>query len=359
VPETTDRPAHASATWRGRLMLGLDLLVLLAAYLSQTPRALCLGGMAAPLMAAFAAVAPGMFAVLRPSQNGWKPAARSFRWLTCASDAASQVIFFFLLGSWLESAWRTGKWDDWILPSSQTPADLPSEFWAQFFSPRVFVWAFATLVVFGMLRNAEQARAEAASEAALRREAQDVAMRARLAPHFIFNALNTLKAQTELDPRAAGTTADRLAALLRQVLERADRPTVPLREELEFVEAYLGIERARLGDRLRVRLEVAEDVEGVEVPPMSLQALVENAVVHGIAPREAGGELFISAGWDGTGPFRKLRVRVENPVAHGARPGTGTGLRVLQGRLLRPEDLRTEQRDDRFLAEFIWRGVAA
>jgi hypothetical protein len=231
--------------------------------------------------------------------------------------------------------------------------------WASFISDQVVSWAvltgLGTPFVLGLVRLRERFN----QEVALRREAQDAALRAKLAPHFIFNTLNTLKAQLELDPRAAGATADRLAALFRQVLERSDRATIPLREELAFVEAYLGIERARLGSRLKVTVEVAEDLEAAELPPMALQALVENAIVHGIAPREEGGEVRIQARWNGEGPFRKLQVRVENPVAPGARPGTGTGLRVLRERLLRPDDLTTGLVGGLFRAEFVWRGAAA
>jgi hypothetical protein len=83
-------------------------------------------------------------------------------------------------------------------------------------------------------------------------------LRSKLAPHFIFNTLNTLHAQIEADPKEAQATTERLANLFREVLTVSDRPTIPLKQELAFVEAYLGIEQARLGSRLSVAIDVPE-----------------------------------------------------------------------------------------------------
>jgi two-component sensor histidine kinase len=229
-------------------------------------------------------------------------------------------------------------------------------------SPRVAAWAVVSFALWLLLLRYYRHRAEAETQARRRREAEDAALRARLGPHFIFNALNTLKAQIELAPSEAAATADRLASLFRQVLALTDRPTVPLRDELAFVEAYLGIERARLGKRLRVRLEVAEELEAVEVPTLSLQVLVENAVKHGVAPREEGGEVLIWARWSGPGSGRRLLVGVESPASPGAPSaptGTGTGLQALRGRLERPDDLLIDSKADRFLVQFSCRGLAA
>jgi two-component system LytT family sensor kinase len=173
-----------------------------------------------------------------------------------------------------------------------------------------------------------------------------------LAPHFIFNALGTLQAQIEKDPAAA--TADALARLFRQALAAAGRPTVPLRDELDFVEAYLGIERSRLGHRLRVKIDVPEELEEVEIPPLSLQVLVENAVQHGIAPREDGGEILVRARRSAPGENPGIVLSVENPLAPSSRPGTGNGLGTLRGRLANPGDLTVSSAGGLFHAEFWW-----
>ncbi len=215
-------------------------------------------------------------------------------------------------------------------------------------------WVFASLVIGLVLDQVEKRRAAADQTARQLREARDAALRARLAPHFIFNALGTLQAQIEKDPAAATATADALARLFRQALAAAGRPTVPLREELEFVEAYLGIERSRLGHRLRVKIDVPEELEQIEVPPLSLQVLVENAVQHGIAPREDGGEVVVRARRSAPGENEGIVLSVENPLAPSSRPGTGNGLETLRGRLANPGDLAVSSSGGVFHAEFRW-----
>ncbi len=215
-------------------------------------------------------------------------------------------------------------------------------------------WVFGSLVVGLVLDQVEKRRAAAERTARQLREARDAALRARLAPHFIFNALGTLQAQIEKDPAAAIDTADRLARLFRQALAAAGRPVVPLREELDFVEAYLGIERSRLGNRLRVKVDVPEELEEVEIPPLSLQVLVENAIQHGVAPREDGGEIVIRARRSAPGENEGVVLSVENPLAPSSRPGTGNGLETLRGRLANPGDLTVSSSGGLFHAEFWW-----
>jgi two-component sensor histidine kinase len=183
-------------------------------------------------------------------------------------------------------------------------------------------------------------------------EAREQNLRAKLAPHFIFNTLNTLHAQIDQDPRAAQATAERLAQLFRQVIAASDQSTVPLKEELAFVEAYLGIEQARLGDRLRVTIEIPEDLESFGVPPLSLQVLVENAIKHGVAPLEKGGEVRIG----GERRDDALNLWVEDPgPGFSSLKGTGTALETLRQRLERSEDLTMGLVDARHRVGFRWR----
>jgi two-component sensor histidine kinase len=168
-------------------------------------------------------------------------------------------------------------------------------------------------------------------------EAQQGALRSRLMPHFLFNAFNTLHAQIEEEPAAAQETTERLAGLFRQVLEVTEQPTVSLKRELAFVEDYLGIERSRMGARLRVVVDVGEEVGNAQVPVLALQVLVENAIKHGIEPRVDGGELRIHAHLEG----RRLCVSVQDSGDGSSRASNGTGraLANLRARLVRPKDL--------------------
>ena len=195
-------------------------------------------------------------------------------------------------------------------------------------------------------------RLEAERQKDLANLAAQAALRGKVAPHFIFNALNTLHAQIEADPRKAQATTERLAELFRQVVEAANHPTIPLKQELAFVEAYLGIEQARLGERLRVSIQIPEELEAAKVPPLSLQVLVENAIKHGVAPLERGGEVRIGAGREnGT-----LRLWVEDPgPGVSERRGTGTALETLRQRLESPSDLEMGLVEGRHRVSFRWR----
>jgi len=169
-------------------------------------------------------------------------------------------------------------------------------------------------------------------------EAKDGALRARLAPHFLFNALSTLTAQIEMSPQRAVLTAQRLTGLFRRVLTLSEQPTVPLAEELALVEDQLALERERLGDRLQVEVDIPESLLEAQIPVLGLQILAENAVRHGVEPRPEGGLLRIR----GTREGRNLCLEVIDPGdgRHASPGGSGKALQNLRARLARPSDLQ-------------------
>ncbi len=127
------------------------------------------------------------------------------------------------------------------------------------------------------------------------REAQFISLQDQIQPHFLFNALNTI-ARTALLEGARQTEALSLALgrLFRYALG-APESMVPLREELAIVEEYLAFQRLRFGERLRWTVESSPEVRGIPIPRFTIQPFVENAVRHGIEPREEGGSVEISA----------------------------------------------------------------
>jgi len=174
------------------------------------------------------------------------------------------------------------------------------------------------------LREVEEVRLV---EAKLREEAaraELAALQARINPHFFFNTLNTIASLVEHDPRAAEEVVQTLADLFRYTFRVADSAPVPLAEELEFIDGYLEIERARFGDRLRVVWDVAPESSAAHVPGLLLQPLVENAVIHGIAPVPRGGTVRIMTRAVGA----DLVVEVEDDGA--GLPGSAENL-VLDG----------------------------
>jgi LytS/YehU family sensor histidine kinase len=120
------------------------------------------------------------------------------------------------------------------------------------------------------------------------------ALRAQINPHFLFNALTTIGYLIQTAPTRALNTLMQLTILLRGVL-RSEGALTTLEQELDLVQSYLEIERARFEDRLHVRIEIPRALRKVPVPPLILQPLVENAVKHGVAPQRSGTEVSIHA----------------------------------------------------------------
>ena len=179
----------------------------------------------------------------------------------------------------------------------------------------------------------EQEIARLASEAELR------ALRAQINPHFLFNALTTIGYLIQTTPARALETLMRLTSLLRGVL-RSEGELTTLGHELEIVEAYLDIERARFEQRLRVHIDVPERLRDVRVPPLLLQPLVENAVKHGVAPLRDGGDVVVSARLQpGDARPETLTLTVHDtgagatPEALAERQQSGVGLRNVERRL--------------------------
>lgn len=155
-------------------------------------------------------------------------------------------------------------------------------------------------------------------------------LRQQLQPHFLFNALNAVSGLIDADPVAARRMLARIGDLLRLSLERGDAAEATLGDELDFVDRYLAVERARLGDRLRVHYDTPSALLHMHLPSFALQPLVENAVRHGVAMLPAGGAIEISAAASGDG----MEVRISNDAPEPARPRPeGIGLGSLRARL--------------------------
>ena len=161
-------------------------------------------------------------------------------------------------------------------------------------------------------------------------EARLTALQAQTNPHFLFNALNTVASLTRSNPSAAEQTVENLSEVLRTTLDRSQEPRSTLDRELAFVRAYLAVERARFGSRLRVEYEIADGLGSASVPSFSLQPLVENALKHGLGPRREGGTLRIRASRDTS----RLSLSVtDDGDGFAARHREGTGLGNLRARL--------------------------
>jgi two-component sensor histidine kinase len=145
------------------------------------------------------------------------------------------------------------------------------------------------------LREVEEVRLVEAHLRENAARAELAALQARINPHFFFNTLNTISSLLAEDPSKADDVVQTLADLFRYTFKATHSGPVTLQEELDFIEGYLAIERARFGDRLRVVWDIDPGARAIPVPGLILQPLVENAVGHGIAPVSGGGTVTITA----------------------------------------------------------------
>ena len=169
-------------------------------------------------------------------------------------------------------------------------------------NPFGLLWSWVVYwVIFGVQQTFRYYEHYRASEVRLERmersfsQARLNALRMQLDPHFLFNALNTISAQVERDPRLARSMIEHLGDLLRLSLEARDRQEIPLAEELAFLDHYVAIQKIRFGASLRIETTVAPEVKYALVPCLIVQPLVENAIRHGISRRVAGGAVTVTA----------------------------------------------------------------
>jgi LytS/YehU family sensor histidine kinase len=229
-----------------------------------------------------------------------------------------------------------------VLEEWQTRGELyPVTFSAAFSRALVATFFFNLLVYWGVIagQNAfayytkfSEREVHAAALEARLTEARLQALQMQLNPHFLFNTLNAISSLMHKDVEAADRMIVQLSDLLRYALESTNEQEVPLQQELDFLNRYLEIQRARFGDRLVVRHEIAPETLSASVPNLVLQPLVENAIQHGIEPHARPGQIV-------------LRARRENGVldlevqdngvglANGAAPEEGVGLSNTRARL--------------------------
>jgi two-component system sensor histidine kinase AlgZ len=183
-------------------------------------------------------------------------------------------------------------------------------------------------------RRIADAQSRALKERAAAVEARFQALQARTNPHFLFNTLNSIMSLISKDAEQAEHLLGRLSTLLRYSIEGADRSHISLGEELDAVRDYLSIEQLRLGERLRFTLSVADDVNlATRVPPMVLQPLVENAIVHAVARSVRGGSVLVGVNMASE---QRVDLVVEDegaPPDASPHVGTKTALSNLRERL--------------------------
>jgi len=200
------------------------------------------------------------------------------------------------------------------------------------------VFGSIAVLYFTLKANAEHMAAELKQKelneerlTRLKMKAELEALQAKINPHFLFNALNSIASLISENPKAAESTVEKLSELFRYTLKDANKSTVTIGEELEIVRTYLEIEKVRFGDRLQYTINYDGSVLDLRVPALIIQPLVENSIKHGIANTIQGGSILIDVRKNET----TCRIMVQDN-GKGFQADTrenGFGLRSIQERL--------------------------
>jgi two-component system, LytTR family, sensor kinase len=157
-------------------------------------------------------------------------------------------------------------------------------------------------------------------------------LKSQLNPHFMFNAMNSIRALIEEDPENAKAALTRLSNILRYSLKMERNETVPLEEEIQTVTDYLALEAVRFEERLNYELTIDPRSVKVEIPPMMIQTLVENGIKHGVTKRTDGGKITVNSKMNGA--FLIIRITNSGQINEDAlRHSKGFGIDNTKQRL--------------------------
>jgi len=201
------------------------------------------------------------------------------------------------------------------------------------FSLIVFYFFYTTYRVQRLHREVSEHQLQAAQKDKDLMLSQLKLMQSQIEPHFLFNTLANVQGLIDQDSTAAKRLVGELTTMLRASLRRTRQDQTRLDEELTIVRSYLSIQAIRMGERLRFSIDVPDELGDVPLPPLLIQPLVENAVVHGIEPSSQGGSIEVNVSRESN----RLQIRVRDTgLGLGNAPkssGEGVGLRNVRDRL--------------------------
>lgn len=154
------------------------------------------------------------------------------------------------------------------------------------------------------------------------KESELINLKNQLKPHFMFNAMNSIRALVDDDPELAKKSITQLSNLLRNTLHLGAKKLISLKEELQIVNDYLALEKIRFEERLMYTQEIDETLLQNSVPPLLIQTLVENAIKHGVSKKTEGGEVSLRIFKDGT----NLYINIYNVGEYNPSNGTNSGI---------------------------------
>ena len=199
----------------------------------------------------------------------------------------------------------------------------------------IFLWSLIYFAVH-YLENYNKKEIESLIWEAAVKDYELKTLKSQLNPHFMFNAMNSIRALIEEDREAAKAALTKLSNILRYSLQMEKMESVPLEDEIETVRNYLDLERIRFEERLKYNLHVDPQSENIEIPPMMIQTLVENGIKHGISKRTTGGEIDVKTSLQIANGRSQLKIEIEDSghlSASELKNSSGFGLNNTKHRL--------------------------
>jgi two-component system LytT family sensor kinase len=257
---------------------------------------------------------------------------RKFNWLMLPIEKIMpKLIIGILVVCVINSLIRIGAVNFLDLSTSKKKLDFSTRLLATTLENGLFIIPWTLIYYFyHYIEKSRKQQLDTLKLEALVKELELKTIKSHINPHFIFNALNSIRALIDENPSRARTAITELSNILRSSMQAEKLETVTFEKELNIVKDYLALEHIRFEDRLQIEYDIDEETLNQPIPPMMLQTLVENAIKHGISKQVKGGQVKIIS--DFRNEFHELVIQNSGHL-NGSMNGDGFGLASTKNRL--------------------------
>jgi sensor histidine kinase YesM len=240
------------------------------------------------------------------------------------------LISSFIIGIILFVLYFSAQYFTGLLQISEIKIGTPFV-WTANLSSIILLWSLMYFSVH-LFENYKRVEIESLIWEAAVKDFELKTLKSQLNPHFMFNAMNSIRALIEEDPENAKAALTRLSNILRYSLKMERNETVPLEEEIQTVNDYLALEAVRFEERLNYELVIDPRSVNIEIPPMMIQTLVENGIKHGVTKRTDGGKITVNSKMNGS--FLIIQIKNSGQIDEDAlRHSKGFGIDNTKQRL--------------------------
>lgn len=258
---------------------------------------------------------------------------KRMNWLMLPIDKVLPKLFIaVILTSFFFILFQMGVYQIFNLSENKRKLDFTTRLLGGMLNIGIFIVPWVLIYYFiHYIEKSSKQQLDTLKLEALVKELELKTIKSHINPHFIFNALNSIRALVDENPIRARTAITELSNILRSSMQAEKLETVTFEKELNIVKDYLALEHIRFEDRLQIQYDIDEDTLDQPIPPMMLQTLVENAIKHGISKQVNGGVVKISS--DFKDDYHELIIRNTGHL-NGSSNGDGFGLASTKNRLM-------------------------